>query len=111
MSIDQGKPVLLVLLDPSAAFDKVDHSVLFSRLKDMFGLSGKVLEWFRSYLEQRCQKVSVRGIVSDAWFLLSSVPQGSVLCPLVFTMYTRSRRIIAQRNGAKYHMNAYDTQL
>ena len=48
MSIDQGKPVILVLLDLSAAFDTVDYIVLFSRLKDMFGLSGRVLEWFRS---------------------------------------------------------------
>jgi len=44
MSIDQGMPVILVLLDLSAAFDKVDHNVLFSWLKDLFGLSGKVLE-------------------------------------------------------------------
>jgi len=51
MSIDQGKPEILVLLDLSAAFDTVDYNVLFSRLKDMFGLSGKVLEWFQSYLE------------------------------------------------------------
>ena len=47
MSIDQGKPVILVLLDLSATFDTVDHNVLFSRLKEMFGLSGRVLEWFR----------------------------------------------------------------
>ena len=53
MSIDQGNPVILVLLDLSAAFDTVDHDVLFSRLKHMIRLSGRVLEWFRSYLEQR----------------------------------------------------------
>jgi len=72
MSIDQGKPVILVLLDLPAAFDTVEHNVLLSRLKDMFGLSGKVLEWFRSYLEQRSQKVSVHGVLSDIQFLLSS---------------------------------------
>jgi len=63
ISIDQGKPVILIPLELSAAFDTVDHNVLFSRLKDMFGLSGKVLEWFRSYLEQRFQRMSVHGIL------------------------------------------------
>ena len=48
MSIDQGKPVILVLLDLSSAFDTVDHNVLFSRLKDMFVLSGNELEWLNS---------------------------------------------------------------
>jgi len=61
ISIDQGKPAICVLLNLSAAFDTLDHFALFSRLAEMFGLSGKVLEWFRSYLEQRPQNVSVRG--------------------------------------------------
>jgi len=86
MSIYHGKPVIMGL---SAAFNTVDHNVLFSTLKDMFGLSGKVLESFRSYLESRFQRVSVHGILFDVQFLLSGVPQGSVLGPLVFTMYTR----------------------
>jgi len=77
MSIDQGKPVILVLLDLSAAFHTFDHNVLFSRLKDMVDLSGKVLELFRSYLEQRSQRVSVHGTLSDIHFLLSGVPNGS----------------------------------
>ena len=95
MSIDLGKPVIFVLLDLSAAFDTVDHNVLFSRLKDMFGLSGKVLEWFQSYLEQRSQRVSVHGILSDIQLVFSGVPQGSVLGPLIFTMHTRPLGIIA----------------
>jgi len=97
MSIDQGKPLILVHLDLSAAFDTVDHNVLLSKLKDMFGQSGKVLEWFRSYLKQR-----FHGILSDIQFLLSGVPQGSVLGPLIFIMYTRPLGIIAQQYGVKY---------
>ena len=77
----------------------------------MFGLSGKVLEWFRSYLEQRSQRVSAHGILSDIQFLLSGVPQGSVLGPLVFTMYTRPLGINSQRYGVKYHLYADDTEL
>jgi len=61
----------------------------------MFGLSGKVLEWFRSYLEQRSERVSVHDILSDVQFLLSGVLQGSVLG--LFTMYTSPLGIIAQR--------------
>ena len=104
MSVDQGKPVILVLLDLSAAFDIVDHNVRFSRLKDMFGLSGRVLELFLSYLEQRSQTVSLHGILYDVQFVLSVVPQGSVLGSLIFTMYTRPLGIIAQRYGVKYHL-------
>jgi len=81
ISIDQGKPVILVLLDMSAAFDIVDNNVLFSTLKDTFGLSGRVLERFRSYQKLCSQRLSVHGILSDVHFLLSGVPQGSVLGP------------------------------
>jgi len=62
----------------------------------MFGQS-KVLEWFRSYLEQGYQRVSVHGFVSDVQCLLSGVPQILVLRPQVFTMYARPLGIIAQR--------------
>ena len=77
----------------------------------MFGLSGKVFEWFQSYLEQRSQLVSVHGILSDSQFLLSGVPQCSVVSPLVFTMYTCPLGIIKQCYGIKYDLYADDTQL
>jgi hypothetical protein len=67
-----------------------------------------VLEWFLSYLEQRSQSVSVHGILSDIQFLLSGVPQGSVLGRRVFTVYTRSFEITAQRYGVKYRLYADD---
>ena len=53
----------------------------------------------------------VRDILSDVQFLLSSIPHGSVIGPLVFTMYTRPHGIIAQQYGVKYHWYANDTQL
>ena len=86
MLINQSMPVFLVLLALSAAFDSADHNVLFCRLKHMFILSCKTVEWFRSYLEQHSQRVSVHGILSDVQFLLSGVPQVSVTGALVFTM-------------------------
>jgi len=102
-SFDQGKPVILVLLELYVAFDTVDRNVLFSRLKDMFDMSGKVIEWFRSYLEQCSRRVFVRSILSDVQFLLSGILQGSVLGPLVSSMYTRPLGNISQRYGIKYH--------
>jgi len=69
MSIDQSKPVILVILDLSAVFDTVDHKIYFSGLKDMFGLLSKVPEWLRFYLEQCLQRISVHGILSEVQFL------------------------------------------
>ena len=57
---------LLVLLDLSAAFDTVDHNVLLSRLHSKFGISGTALEWFRSYLNGRSQRVMVQGNLSQS---------------------------------------------
>ena len=65
MSIEQGKTVVLVLLDLSAAFDTIDHGVLFSRLEKLFGLSGSVLDWFMSYLKERSQRVSIQGVLGS----------------------------------------------
>ena len=95
MSIDQSKAVVLVLLDLSAAIDTIDHYVLFCRLEKMFGLSGMVLQWFRSHLEERSQRVSVHGAISIVLSLLCGVPQASVIGPFILTKYTRPLRIIA----------------
>jgi len=77
----------------------------------MFGLSCKVLEWFRSYLEQFSHRLSVHGILSDVQFVLSCVLLGSFLGPLVFTMHNHSLGIIAQWCGIIYHLYADDIQL
>ena len=111
MLIDQGKLTLLVLQDVPGAFDTVDTNVLIIWLKDMVCLSGKVIEWFQSYLEQHLKNPSVHGILSDFQLWLFRMPQVSVIGPLGFTMYTHPFGIIAQQYGVKYHLYADDTQL
>ena len=82
---------LLVLLDLSAAFDTIDHNILIKRLECSFGVKGTALKWFASYLKNRTQSVKVSGIQSEKGFLQFGVraPQGSVLGPVLFTMYTQ----------------------
>ena len=53
VAIDKRRCVMLLLLDPSAAFDTVDHDILLTRLHSKYSISGIALEWFRSYLTNR----------------------------------------------------------
>ena len=77
----------------------------------MFGLSGKVFEWFQSYLEQFFQRVFVHDILFDVMSLLSSVSQGSGVGPLVVTMNTCPLVMIAQQYGIKYYLYPEDEGL
>jgi len=97
-ALNQCKAVLLVLLGLFAAFDTVDHDVLFSRLKEIFGLLG---EWFLSYRDQPDQ--------TFGFVIWCTTGFTSAVGPLVFTMYTRSLGIIAQRYRVKYHLYAAET--
>ena len=80
--------MLLLLLDLSAAFDTVDHSTLLLRLRTRFGVKGSALAWFESYLASRKYYVQVEGCKSSLRSLDSGVPQGSVLGPLLYVLYT-----------------------
>ena len=75
---------LLLLL---AAFDTIDHSMLIECLSSWFGVGGVVLDWFRSYLSDRYQCIKIGSVLSDAKRLLYGVPQGSVLGPILFSLY------------------------
>ncbi|XP_031573732.1 uncharacterized protein LOC116307604 [Actinia tenebrosa] len=69
LSMDRQHVTLLVLLDLSAAFDTVDHSILLCRLESSFGITGKALEWFKSYLSNRSQRVAFDDGISDSYQL------------------------------------------
>ena len=73
----------------SAAFDTIDHNILLYRLSHHFGINNSVLSWFRSYLNNRSHCVDVNNNVSRSFQLFSGVPQGSVLAPILFTLYIK----------------------
>ena len=87
LNMDDQKVTLLVMLDLSAAFDTIDHSILLETLGSGFGVGGTALKWFTSYLSQRTQQVQIKGTLSEKKQLTTGVPQGSCLGPVLFTIY------------------------
>ena len=108
---DSGNVSLLNLSDLSAAFDTIGHSILLQRLEITFGVSGTALEWLKSYLSNRHQAVVVKGEKSCAHLLKYGVPQGAVLGPVLFTLYTQLLVQEIAKFNLKYHFYADDTQL
>jgi len=104
---------LLGFLDLSAAFDTVDHDILLRRLATSFGISGLTLKWISSFLTGRTQAVVFRGATSAYTTVTHGVPQGSVLGPLLFLLYTADVTAVAGRHNVSVHVHSYadDTQL
>jgi Reverse transcriptase (RNA-dependent DNA polymerase) len=99
----------LCLLDLSAAFDTIDLSILLESLSSWFGISGTALNRVKSYLTSRSFFVQVRDSQSSVYQLLYGVPQGSVLGPLLFILYTSPLSTIISKSSVHHHLYADDT--
>ena len=111
MAFDSRKGTVLVFIDFSSAFDTIDHAILLSRLRLRYGLEGKAVDLIASYLEGRTQRVVIGEQSSSPSMLMSGVPQGSVLGPLLFSLYVQPIGDIIRAHGLFYHQYADDLQL
>lgn len=108
--LEDGLDVSLVFLDLRKAFDSVPHRPLLQKLKDI-DLDQHILQWIASYLLNRQQYVVVNGASSSTTPVLSGVPQGSVLGPLLFITYLNHVPMLRLSDGSKLSMYADDILL
>jgi hypothetical protein len=110
-ALDTNHAVFLIMLDLSAAFDTIDHDILYHRLQHDYGIRGTALNLLKSYMSGRNFHVGIHGSISEDFNLQYGVPQGSIMGPRIFTMYSQPIAAIIRRHNIKYHIYADDIQL
>jgi len=108
---DAGQVTLLGLLDLSAAFDTIDHGSLIERLRHRYGITGDVLGWMTTYLTGQTQAVYFNGEFSTTTVVTCGIPQGSVLGPLNFILYSADVLQVIAIHGFSVHGYADDLQI
>jgi hypothetical protein len=91
-------------LDFSAAFDCVDHTILLKILQAHFGVTALAIQWIASFLSSRSHSIKLGGYSSKIFFVLFGIPQGSILGPLLFILYTSNIVNIASKHGLMIHL-------
>lgn len=107
-ALDKDQATVLILLDFTKAFDMVNHEILLSLLHYV-GFSESALTLVSSFLSNRRQRVLLNGKLSNALNIVSGVPQGSILGPLLYTIYTS--QLTKKLSKCKHHCYADDTQI
>jgi len=102
MAVDGREVTLLGMLDLSAAFDCVDHTILLQRLRIGFGVTDVALQWITSFLTERTQQIDYNRTLSSIQAVLFGVPRGSVLGPLLYVLYTAELFHIVARRRLRY---------
>ena len=109
--MQQNNISIVLMLDQSAAFDTVDIPTLIIKLKQDYKIYDEALKWLSSYLEGRTFSVVVNGEESESVSMDYGVPQGTILAPLLYTLYTGDLNQIVENMGLKIHSFADDTNI
>src|SRR5574339_775732 len=92
------------MLDLSAAFDTIDHGILLERLSSWFEICGSALSWLSSFLIDRTFSVKVQNMLSEPRTLLFCFFQGSVLGPILFSLYTTPLSTVIASHSVNHHL-------
>lgn len=106
--LNNNKVIIALFIDYSKAFDTINHNILIEILENT-GIRGKILNWFKNYLEDRCMKIKINNELSSSTEVKYGVPQGSILGPTLYTLYVNS--IFKCIGNCEVYMFADDTAM